>query len=110
MAEQRPQSRQRQLPAVTRKTPPYFRVEYEVADVSALQAVARGAADEVQQKRALDWIIRHCCATYDVTFHPGEPDASAFAAGRRFPGQKIVELLSVSTRDLLLKEQRTKQG
>lgn len=88
-----------------RKVPPYFRCDYEPADVSALQAVAGGRADPEQQKRALDWIIRRCCATYDVTFIPGEPDGSAFAQGRRFPGQKIVELLGVSAAELVRRQQ-----
>lgn len=91
---------------MAKRVPPYFKVDYEPADVTAVQALARGDADGQQQRRALDWIIRQACSTYDVTFHPGEPDASAFAAGRRYPGQKIVELLGVSVPDLIKRQQR----
>lgn len=90
--------------------PPYFRSTYEVADVSALQALARGDADADQQKRALDWIIRKAALTYDVSFQPESDRATAFAEGRRFVGLEVVKLLSLSTRDLLLREQRNKQG
>lgn len=91
---------------VTKKPPPYFRCDWEVADASALQALAAGTADATQQKRALDFVIKRASATYDQSFQPGMADATAFMEGRRFVGTKIVELLQVSTRDLLLKEQR----
>lgn len=91
-------------PRVKKPAPPYFDVQWEPADVSALQALRRGEAEPDQQKRALDWIIKHACNAYQPTFHPGQPDASAFAEGRRWPGLKIVELLTVSTRDLLDKQ------
>ena len=93
---------------VTKKPPPYFRCDWDVADASALQALAAGTADATQQKRALDLIIRNVSGYYDLSFQPGMPDAAAFMEGRRFVGAKIVELLSISVRDLLLKEQRNK--
>lgn len=94
-------------PAI-KKPPPYFRCDWDVADASALQALAAGTADATQQKRALDFVIRQGAATYDQSFQPGMPDATSFMEGRRFVGTKIVELLQVSTRDLLLREQRNK--
>lgn len=83
--------------AAQKKAPPYLDAPYELADANALQALARGEADSEQQKRALDWIIHVAGFTYQPTFFPGEPDASAFAAGRRFAGQQIVKMLSINT-------------
>jgi hypothetical protein len=60
-----------------------------------MQALQRGDASPEQQRRALDWIIRVGATTYDSTFFPGEPDASAFAQGRRFVGLEVVKLLKV---------------
>lgn len=95
---------------VTKKAPPYFRCDWDVADASALQALAAGTADATQQKRALDFVIKRVSGYYDLSYQPGMPDAMAFMEGRRFTGAKIVELLSVSIRDLLLREQRKQQG
>lgn len=94
-------------PAI-KKPPPYFRCDWEVADASALQALAAGTADATQQKRALDFVIKRVSGYYDLSYQPGMPDAMAFMEGRRFTGAKIVELLSISIRDLLLREQRNK--
>lgn len=79
------------------KPPAYFAAPYELADATALQALAAGEADSEQQKRALDWIVHVACSTYQTTFHPGEPDASAFAEGRRFAGLQIVKMLKLNT-------------
>jgi len=94
---------------MAKPVPPFFRVDYEIPDISALQGLARGEATPDQQKRALDWIINEGSRYYDMSFQPGMPDGTAFMDGRRFVGAKIVELLKVSVRDLLLKEQRKKQ-
>ena len=86
--------------------PPYFRVDHEAPDVSALQALARGDASADQQKRALDWIIKQGAATYQQSFVPGDSHATAFIEGRRFVGTKIVELLTVSIADYIAKNAR----
>lgn len=83
------------------KTPSYFAAPWENADAAAVQALHRGDASPEQQKRALDWIIQVGCSTYQPTFHPGEPDASAFAEGRRFPGLQIVKLLKINLNAIL---------
>lgn len=93
----------RPAPRATKKAPPFFDVHWDVADAAALQAVMNGTADEIQQKRAVGWIINHAARTYDVTFQPDSDRTTAFAEGRRFVGLKIRELLSVSTRDLAAK-------
>lgn len=78
------------------KNPAFFLCAWEVADISAVQALERGDASPEQQKRALNWIIRSAAATYDNTFFPGQPDASAFSAGRRFVGLELVKLLHLN--------------
>jgi len=83
--------------------PPYFRCDHDVPDLSALQALAAGAASPEQQRRALDWIIKQGAATYDQTFVPGDASASAFFEGRRFVGLTIVTLLSTSLSDYMAK-------
>jgi hypothetical protein len=80
---------------------------YEVADVSALQALQRGDASENQQKRALDWIIQNACGTYDFHYHQTDRDTS-FSLGRGFVGQQIVKLLKLSTTSLLQAENKRK--
>lgn len=81
----------------TKAVPPYFAAPWEVADASAFQSLQRGDASPEQQKRALDWLIRVGAATYNATFFPGSPDASAFAEGRRYVGLEVIKLLSVNT-------------
>lgn len=99
----------RSTPSV-KPAPPFFRADYELADVSALQALQNGNADADQQKRALDWVLNQASRIKEVTFQPDSDRASAFAEGRRYVGLQIAKLLSLSTRDLLLLEQRNKQG
>ncbi len=73
---------------------PWHPYEWEPADAYALQAVARGVANEAQQKRALDWIIRSA-GTYDATFYVGQQDATDFAQGSRHVGLQIVKLVNL---------------
>ena len=70
---------------------------FDDADAAAIQALGRGSASTDQQKRALDWIITKCCATYDMSYRPGEDGVrdTAFAEGRRFVGLQVVKLLKI---------------
>jgi hypothetical protein len=86
--------------------PPYFRVDHDAPDLSALQAMSRGEATADQQKRALAWIINEGAATYQQSFVPGDTHATAFIEGRRFVGTKIVELLKISIADYIAKNAR----
>jgi hypothetical protein len=83
------------------KTPPFLRCDYDVPTVSAIQALSRGDANATQQRDALNWIINHAAATYNVTFDPDSDRATAFAEGRRFVGLQLVKLLHLSTAALL---------
>ena len=73
---------------------PWHPYTWEPADAYALQALAKGIANEGQQKRAIDWIIRSA-GTYDATFFVGQHDASDFAQGSRHVGLQIVKLLNL---------------
>lgn len=66
----------------------------EVADASAIKALANGNADEFQQKRAMQFIIDQASATYDMTFDPDSDRASSFAEGRRHVGRLLVGIIN----------------
>ena len=70
---------------------------YEPADAGALQALQRGNATAEQQKRAVAWIINGACATYDLSYRPGEEGRrdTDFAEGRRFVGLQLVKMLKL---------------
>jgi hypothetical protein len=62
------------------------------ADVFAVQALAKGIANEGQQQRAWDYITRILCETDRMTFWPGGEDgrrATDFAEGKRWVGVQL---------------------
>src|SRR3990167_1568258 len=70
---------------------PYAPAPYELADIGAIQALAKGEAEPHQQQRALKWLIETVCCTYDLSFRPDSERETAFAEGRRFVGLNIVK-------------------
>lgn len=85
--------------------PPHKPADYELADLKAVQMVANGTANDMQQKRALKWIIEEVCGTYQLGWHPHDDHAASFVAGRRFAGLQIVKALYVNTAALTAKEE-----
>lgn len=80
------------------RDPAWVPAPYEVYDVDAIRAVARGEADPHQQKRALDWIINTAAGAYELSFRSdgqGGERETAFAEGRRFVGMQIVKLANM---------------
>lgn len=73
---------------------PYEPAGYAVADVAAIQAIARGDASKEQQQRALNWIIYNAARTYDLDYRPDSRD-HAFTSGKRFVGLQIVTMLKI---------------
>ena len=71
-------------------------LEIRKADCVALQAVAKGVANEEQQVRAFA-AIQHICGVNDLEFlpdeHGGERD-SAFKSGKRHIGLQLRKLVS----------------
>lgn len=70
---------------------------FDATDAAAIQALSKGIANADQQKRAIKWIINSACATYDVSYRPGEEGRrdTDFAEGRRFVGLQIVKLVNI---------------
>ena len=69
---------------------------FDRADAAALQAMATGTANELQQKRALNVIIYKLCGFDDISFRSGRPDETAFLEGMRFVARKIQHLLEIN--------------
>ena len=68
---------------------------YVDEDVAALKSLALDA----RHKRALEWIIRDACLTYDEPFVPGQPDLTLQRMGRRSAGLQIVKLINMPARE-----------
>ncbi len=75
--------------------PLWATAQYEPADVGAIKAVGRGDATPEQQRRALDWIIRQACQTYEEQFDPDSARVTDFLLGRRSVGQQIIKLFNM---------------
>lgn len=83
----------------TKPQHPWHPCPWEVPDVAAFQALARGDATAEQQKRAVDYLINIAANTYDMSFRAGYADAQKeqdFAEGRRFVGNTIVKFLRLN--------------
>lgn len=94
------------------KLSPIFPTPYEIEDVAALQALERGEADQMQQKRALNFIINTACGTYDNTIHLGSDGSreSDIAQGKRFVGLTLVKLIKISLMHLKESKIKTKKS
>ena len=75
----------------TRAQGPHIPPPYEVAHVSAVQALSRGEATEHQQQLLFRWLIEHASGAYEFNYYPSDRDTS-FALGRAFVGQQVVKL------------------
>lgn len=72
---------------------------YDLADATALQALAAGTADADQQRRALTWIVENAAAMYEWPYKE-QPRETDIALGRQLVGQSIVGLLKLNLADL----------
>ena len=92
----RPQPKPKAVPA-------YFRCDYDPEfHPSAIQALLNGTANEHQQKKAMEWIIRTAGAFGEQPFTPGDPHATAFMAGRMFVAQQIQKMSALNPRAFAL--------
>lgn len=88
-----------------REASPWLPVPFELADATAIQALAAGTADMVQQRRAWDWILRKACGLGDWAYHPGQSDRDTnIALGRQFVGHQIMKLQQAPVGALARKE------
>lgn len=74
---------------------PWHPAPYEEPDTYAIKALAAGVANEGQQKRVLDWIVKTLCGTYDVSYRPDSDRDTAFAEGKRFVGLQLVKQINL---------------
>jgi hypothetical protein len=72
-------------------------VTYQVA--VAIKALRDGAANEGQQKMALEWIIGQACGKRYFPYHNNERDTN-FALGRLFVAEQIVGLFYIDIKSL----------
>ena len=61
----------------------------------AFKCLSTGTATDEQQKFAVNFLIKIGCRTYDTDWFP-EERISCFAAGRRFVGQQIVDMINLN--------------
>jgi hypothetical protein len=97
MAEQG--KRQRAPREAPRLASSWLPVPWDLADASAIQAMARGDADPDQQRRALRWIIIDACQTDEPSYCPGGEEAKRDTdhhEGRRWVGLQIRKLMNVA--------------
>ena len=83
---------------------------WELADITALQAVAAGNASPEQQRRALDWIVLQAAATYERTYRPESARDTDFMCGRQYVGQQIRMLLTLNPSALRRNEPQADAG
>lgn len=79
---------------------------YQYADAAALQAVAKGVANEGQQRRALSWIVEVCADTYGLSYRGDKTHDTSFAEGKRAVGLQIVKLTKINLGPLREAEER----
>ena len=90
--------------AKTQPDRPWQMARLDDADIFAIQSVAQGMANDSQQARAYDYIVRVLCETDRMTFWPGGEDgkrATDFAEGKRWVGLQLrrIEKLRPNPRD-----------
>ena len=108
--EQPPAGSSRPTPPPVPHYRPWHAPDWEVADVAAIQALARGEATPEQQVRALTYIVTALCGTYEMEFHPLDDRTTAFAGGRRFVGLQIVKLTKIALSKFKRDTSPTEQG
>lgn len=65
------------------------------ADILAIKALYAGTATDIQQKRALSFIIKYLCRADEINFYSSERD-TCFALGREAVG-KILRGLALDS-------------
>lgn len=83
----------------------------DVTHVAAIKALQSGSATADQQQRALDFIIRIVCGTYEEPFCPGEDGrrSTDYALGKRRVGTYLVSLLNSDIKQFKADNRPTEQ-
>lgn len=74
-------------------------------DVAALQALRTGTANDGQQTRALDWILKAACGDGLWPFRESQRETDV-ALGRQFVAQQIIGLFRINLSALKQHEER----
>lgn len=69
---------------------------WEAPDASAIQALFRGDANEVQQKRAINFITNDLCALPFLAYDQKNQRNTDFALGKQSVGHAIVRLMRLN--------------
>ena len=78
---------------------------FTTSDVTSMQALAGGVANEGQQRRALDWILKDACGLPLWPYRESQRETD-IALGRQFVGQQIMGLLKINATQLKQREQQ----
>lgn len=76
---------------------------FSSSDAAALQALGAGTANDGQQKRALDWILKNACGLPIWAYRADERETYV-ALGRQFVGQQIMGVLKANISALKKRE------
>lgn len=81
---------------------------YRVEDVAAIQQIARGTANEAQQRNGFRFLVEILCGTYDLSYRPSSALDTAFAEGKRFVGLQCVKFTNLNL--AAIRGKQTEQG
>lgn len=70
---------------------PYAPAPYEAQHVSAVQLLEKGECPPHLQQEFLRWLVNDVCRTFDQSYRV-DPCDTAFAEGRRFPGNTMLKM------------------
>lgn len=73
-------------------------------ELMALKAVWDGKADPHMQRRVIAHLVEVLCRYDGDTFMPGNPDLSAWLAGRRWIGRQIKDALTLPIESVVKEE------
>ena len=76
----------------------------------AVKALAKGIANEGQQKTALDWIVKDLCKTYDLSYRPDSDRDTCFAEGKRFIGLMIIHEININPELVRRKDESSRRS
>lgn len=79
------------------KKDPWDFPEFSERDVRLVQSIANGTATPEMQRDGFKWIVEIACATYDMSYRPGEDGKrdTDFAEGKRHVGNTLVRMTKI---------------
>lgn len=91
-------ARKRAPAQVAAEHAPWLPTAWEAADALSMQRLAAGTANQIEQKRAIRWILI-CCGVLDEAYRPGGEDGrreTDYALGKASVGRQIMKLAKVN--------------